>query len=454
MKYAIILAAGKGTRMKSKNNKVMHKILNKPMIGHVVDNLEEIDIDQTVVVTGFREESIKNYLGDRVEYATQDEQKGTAHAVSQVSQLKDKSGSTLLLYGDSALISQSTLQKIYKAHGDHDLTIVSAQVKNPGRYARVIRDNQGNIKKIVETRNATELEATSKEINLGVYCFNNELLYKYLPEIEDDSKEELNIIDLVSVMRKNGHKIQAIKIEDASEFMGINDRFELAKASQWMRNKINHYWLEKGVSILDPNNTYIGPDVEIEADVIIEPNSHIYGNSIIMSGVTVTANSYIVNSEIGPNTVIESSKIVDSKVGSDSTIGPFAHLRNHTELGNHVRVGNFVEMKNTKVGNHTATAHLSYLGDAEVGSYVNIGCGVVTINYDGKEKHKTVIGDHSFVGSQSGLVAPVTVGENVLVAAGSMITEDVESDDLAIARQRQSIKKGYGRKYLEEKGKI
>lgn len=454
MKYAIILAAGMGTRMLSKENKVMHAILNKPMIGHVVDNLEETTIDKTVVVTGYKRESIQAYLKDRVEYAIQDEQKGTADAVMQVKQLENEKGSTLIIYGDGALIQKETLVKIFDAHCDHDLTIASATVKDPGRYSRVIRDTQGNVKRIVEARHATELEQTSNEINLGVYCFNNELLFHYLKQLENDTQNELNIIDLVYMMRQDGRDIQTIKIDEPREFMGINDRVELADANLWMRNKINRRHLENGVTILDPNNTFIGPDVIIEKDVIIQPNTHIYGKSVIKTGSIISPNSWIENSEIGENTTILSSRITDSIIGHDTNIGPNAHLRMHTEIGNHVRIGNFVEMKHTKVGDHSASAHLTYLGDSEVGKYVNIGCGVVTINYDGKNKHKTVIGDHTFVGSQSGLVAPVNIGENVVIAAGSLITEDVNDNDLAIARSRQTNKDGYGKSYLEEKGKI
>ncbi len=453
-RYAIILAAGEGTRMRSKKNKVMHTILNKPMIGHVVKNLEEINVDQIFVVTGYEKESIESYLGDRVLYATQDEQNGTAHAVSKVAQLEGKKGSTLLVYGDSALIQKETLQAIFDAHGDHDLTIVSATLKDPGRYSRVIRDNQGKVKRVVEARNATELEATSNEINLGIYCFNNELLFKYLKEIHEDTQDEINIIELVSVLRENDHDIQTLKVDNSRQFMGINDRLELADANLWMRDKINREHMANGVSILDPMNTFIGPDVTIEADVIIEPGTHIYGKTEIKSGTTIGANSWVDDSKIGENVTILSSRITDSSIGNHSTVGPYAHLRMHTEIKNHVRVGNFVEMKHTIVDDHTNSAHLTYLGDTEVGKYVNIGCGVVTINYDGKNKSKTIIKDHTFIGSQSGLIAPVVVGENAVVAAGSIITDDVDDGDFAIARARQSVKEGYGKEYLKKKGKI
>lgn len=454
MKYAIVLAAGKGTRMQSEINKVMHPLLNKPIIGHVVDHLEEIDIEETVVVVGHKSEGIKDYLGKRVQYATQTEQIGTADAVKKVTQLECKVGSTLVLFADGALIQSETLQGIFDAHNGAELTIVTAVVKNPGRYNRVIRDTQGNVKKIVEASKATALEATSNEINLGVYCFNNELLYKYLPEIDNDMKEELNIIDLVSIMRKNGHAIQAIRVEDESEFMGINDRVELQRANKWLQERINHRHMLGGVSILDTESVFIGPDVKLAQDVTIHPGVHIYGKSSLEKGVEVTPGSWLENVQVDAYTKIESSKVINSEIGKHSVVGPYAHIRDESMVGDAVRVGNFVELKTTSLGNHTAAAHLSYLGNAKVGKYVNIGCGVVSVNYDGKEKHDTIIGDHTFIGSQSALLAPIEIGEKAVVAAGSFIHEDVEAGALAIARTPQVNKKDSGKKYLSEKGKI
>ena len=454
MKYAIVLAAGTGTRMRSRKNKVMHQLLHKPIIGHVIDHLEAIDIEETVVVTGFEGDAIKAYLKDRVQYATQDEQIGTGNAVASARQLEGKVGSTLILSGDSALVQAETLNKIIEKHQGFDLTIVSAQVKDPRHYSRVIRDTQGFVEKVVEARDATQLESTTKEINLGVYCFNNELLFKYLPEIKDDMREELNISDLVAVMNQHGHTIQALKLDNDWEFMGVNDRHQLAEANQYLRDRINFEHLTNGVSILDPMATYIGPDVKIGQDATIYPNTHIYGKTNIGEGAIITSGSWIEDSDVGANTLIDSSKICGSIVGNNSKIGPYAHIRMESKVGDYVRTGNFVEYKNVNMGNHSSSAHLSYLGDADVGEYVNIGCGVVTINYDGKGKYRTVIGDHTFVGSHVGLIAPINIGENAVLAAGSTITEDVESGDLAIARARQAVKKNYGTKYLKEKGKI
>lgn len=445
MKNAIVLAAGRGTRMKSGKNKVMHELLGKPMIGHLVDHLVNIDIENIVVVTGYQSELVKEYLGDQVSYAYQDEQIGTGDAVSKVTQLADKKGSTLLVFGDCALLKPETLERVFEAHEGFDLTLASATTQTPGNYSRVIRDSQGLIDKVVDHRDLSKLQdQSSNEINLGVYCFNNELLFEYLPKIgETNPSEELNIIDLIKFMKEDKRKIQALRVDDAREFMGVNDRIQLAQAQQWMQNDLNQKHLLNGVSILDPRSTYIGPDVQIEQDVTIYPGNHIFGKTLIKNNVTLFPDSWIENAVIGENTEIKASRIVNSKVGMNCTVGPNAHLRDKTNVKNAVRVGNYVELKNTTVGNQSAIAHLSYLGDTTLGRHVNIGCGVVTVNYDGKRKHKTKIKDGAFIGSNSNLIAPLTIHKNAMVAAGSTITKDVEEDDLAIARSQQEVKKGY-----------
>lgn len=451
MKYAIVLAAGKGTRMRSSKNKVMHTLLHKPMIGHVVDHLDEIDIEKTVVVTGYESESVQSYLQDRVEYAMQDEQNGTAHAVAQVDQLRGKIGSTIVLYGDCALIQSSSMEAIFQQHEGYDLTILTANVTNPDRYARVIRDRQGDVMKIVDARDVSELDTAFNEINLGVYCFNNELLFKYLADINHDSKDELNIVDLVEILKEKGHRIQAIRVKDAQEFMGVNDRYELMLSTKWLRDKINMHHLSNGVTIYDPETTYIGKDVIIEEDVTIYPNTHIYGDTHIKSGATITSNSWLNNVVVGEQTTIESSKIVDSIIGSYTTIGPYAHIRVHSVVGDHVRIGDYVELKKTTMGNHASSAHLSYLGDATIAERVNIGGGVITVNYDGKLKHPTTIDEGAFIGCNVNLIAPIRVGKDAVIAAGSTLDKDVEDGSLAIARSRQENKLGYGEKFLKNK---
>lgn len=443
MQYAVVLAAGQGTRMQSSRNKVMHELLGKPVIAHVVDKLSALALDQVVLVTGYGREEVEEYFGDRVLYAYQDEQMGTGDAVSKVQQLQGKEGETLLVYGDCALISKETFAKVFEEHKGYDLTILTAKTLGESTKNRVIRDNQGFVSGVVEYQDIRdEDKELYQEVDLGLYCFDNKLLFEYLPELHDSSsREKIHIADLVKVMREKGHKIQALRVDNEGEFMGINDRFDLGKAHKYLQKQINAKHLSQGVSILEPESVYIGPDVKIEKDVKIYPNVHIYGQSHIGEGAHILSGSWLEDVSIGAHTQIDSSKIVGGSVGDHSTVGPMAHLRSNCVIGHHVRIGNFVEMKNVHFGNYSASAHLTYLGDAKVGQKVNIGCGVVTANYDGKKKHQTVIEDEVFVGSNSTLIAPVTIGEKTVVAAGSTITEDVDREMLAIARSRQTNKK-------------
>ncbi|CAM3701951.1 bifunctional UDP-N-acetylglucosamine diphosphorylase/glucosamine-1-phosphate N-acetyltransferase GlmU [Erysipelothrix urinaevulpis] len=452
MKYAIVLAAGRGTRMRTGKNKVMHELLHKPTIGHLVSNLEKIKIDQTVVVTGYDSESVEAYLKDRVSYAYQDEQIGTGDAVSKVTQLADKKGSTLLVFGDTGLLQPEMIQTIFDKHEGHDLTITTAISKEPGSESRVIRDNQGMVSKVVNHRDLSDVELKSvNEVNLGVYCFDNELLFEYLPKIEATGpRMDLNIIDLVRIMREDGRQVQALRVSDSKQFTAIADRHRMASAQRWLQDKINEGHMDKGVTILDPNTTFIGPDVKIQEDTTIYPNNHIYGVTSIKNNVTIYPGCWIEDGVIGENTEIHSSKISQSRVGKNSTVGPNAHLRLNSKVGQNVRIGNYVELKNSSVASGSSCAHLTYLGDAEIGKNVNIGCGVVTANYDGSKKHKTIIGDNVFVGSNSSLIAPLKIGANAKIAAGSTIVDDVGSYDLAIARTRQEVKKEYVKKKKEK----
>ncbi len=454
MKYAIVLAAGESTRLKTKRNKVMHDILNKPMIGHLVDNLEKVQLDKLVVVTGYENESVENYLGDRVEYAYQPEQLGTADAVSKVTQLEGKSGSTLLVFGDCALIQPETIETLFKKHEGHDLTLVTTEVSHPGRFRRIVRDTQGKIDRIVGYNDITDREEHIREIALGAYCISNELLFKYLPFIKDGtSNEELNITKLVEILKQNNHDIVAIRVSDYVEFLGANDRHQVVLSEKWLQKKVNTKHMDNGVTLISPNDIYIGADVVIEEDVTIYPNNHIYGKSHLATGTILYPNSWLDNAVIGEDTKIDSSRITDSSVGSHCTVGPSAHLREHTSVGNNVRVGNFVEFKRVSIEEHSSIAHLVYLGNTSVGKNVNIGCGVVTVNYDGRNKHETHIGDGSFIGSNANLIAPITIGENVVIAAGSTVDRDIETGDMAIARSRTEIKVGYGHKYKNKEEK-
>lgn len=448
MKSAIVLAAGKGTRMKSALNKVMHPVLNKPMIGHIIASLKKADVDRIVVVVGHGAQSVKEYLKDGVEYALQEPQLGTGHAVMQASTLEGQDGDTIILCGDGPLIQPETIEKAFASNHGHACTVLTAILSDGERYGRIVRGYNGDVEKIVEAKDCSDEELSITEINTGIFCFNNTLLFEGLKEIKNENAQnEYYLTDLVEIFHKKGQSVNAMVVEDPDETMGVNDRVDLSKAAAWMKRHINKKHLLNGVSILDPENTYIDADVEIGQDSVIYPNVHIEGNSKIGKNVEILPNSFIRNAQIGDDVIIDSSKIVESKVGARTTIGPMSHLRNNTEVCEDCRIGNFVEFKNSHFGDGSKCAHLTYIGDSDFGKKINVGCGVVTVNYDGKNKFRTTVKDGAFIGSNCNLIAPVTIGENVLLAAGSTITNSVDDGDMGIARSRQSNIKGYGTTY-------
>ncbi|MEF9961744.1 MAG: bifunctional UDP-N-acetylglucosamine diphosphorylase/glucosamine-1-phosphate N-acetyltransferase GlmU [Erysipelotrichaceae bacterium] len=448
MKSAIILAAGKGTRMKSAFNKVMHPVSNKPMISHIVTNLKKAGVSKIVVVVGYESDSVKELLQDEVSYALQEPQLGTGHAVQQACALEGLGGDTLVLNGDGPLIQPETIQAAFKANEESSMVVLTSILKDGAHYGRIVRDEQGNVVKIVEAKDCTQAELEIKEINTGLFCFKNKLLFDGLKEIKNDNAQhEYYLTDLVEIFNKHQQKVKAMIVKDADELMGVNDRVDLAKANAWLKEFVNHKHMVNGVTIVDPNNTYIDPEVEIGRDTIIYPNVHIEGNCKIGCHVEILSGSFLRNAIIDDDVVIDSSKIVESKVGKKTTIGPMSHLRNNTEIGENCRIGNFVEFKNSKFGDGSKCAHLTYIGDSDFGKHINVGCGVVTVNYDGKHKFRTTVKDGAFIGSNCNLIAPVTIGENVLLAAGSTITDSVEDGDMGIARARQTNKAGFGTKY-------
>ncbi|MEG0960476.1 MAG: bifunctional UDP-N-acetylglucosamine diphosphorylase/glucosamine-1-phosphate N-acetyltransferase GlmU [Erysipelotrichaceae bacterium] len=448
MKSAIILAAGKGTRMKSAFNKVMHPVSNKPMIAHIVANLKKAGVSKIVVVVGHGADSVKELLQDEVTYALQEPQLGTGHAVQQASALQGLGGDTLVLNGDGPLIQPETIVATFKAMEGNAMVVLTSILEDGAHYGRIVRNENDDVVKIVEAKDCTEKQLEICEINTGLFCFKNELLFEGLKEIKNDNAQnEYYLTDLVEIFNHHHQKVKAMIVADPNEAMGVNDRVDLAKANAWLKQFVNHKHMLNGVSIIDPNNTYIDPEVEIGRDTIIYPNVHIEGNTKIGNNVEILSGSFLRNACIGDEVVIDSSKIVESKVGCKTTIGPMSHLRNNTEIGENCRIGNFVEFKNSKFGDGSKCAHLTYIGDSDFGKRINVGCGVVTVNYDGKHKFRTVVKDGAFIGSNCNLIAPVTIGENVLLAAGSTITDSVDDGDMAIARARQSIKAGFGTKY-------
>ncbi|WP_057510604.1 bifunctional UDP-N-acetylglucosamine diphosphorylase/glucosamine-1-phosphate N-acetyltransferase GlmU [Staphylococcus simulans] len=446
-RYAVVLAAGKGTRMKSKLYKVLHKVAGKSMIEHVVDSVKQAGTDEIVTIVGHGAESVKETLGSQSSYSFQEEQLGTAHAVKMAAdELKGKEGTTLVVCGDTPLITPETLKALADYHEAQQagVTVLSATADNPFGYGRIVRDQDGRLAKIVEQKDATEAEREIDEISTGIFAFDNVLLFELLEKVKNDNAQgEYYLPDVITLALEAGKIADAYRTDDFDEIMGVNDRVALSKAEAAYRERVNEYHMRNGVTLIDPASTYIEADVQIGMDTIIEPGVHLGKGTVIGVDTVIGQYSDVNNSTIGNRTTIKQSVVNDATVGDDTTVGPFAQLRPNAHLGNEVKVGNFVEVKKAELKDGAKVSHLSYIGDAEIGERTNVGCGSITVNYDGKNKFKTIIGKDSFIGCNTNLVAPVTVGDGVLIAAGSTITDDIPNDSLALARARQTTKPGY-----------
>ncbi|WP_225744706.1 bifunctional UDP-N-acetylglucosamine diphosphorylase/glucosamine-1-phosphate N-acetyltransferase GlmU [Marinilactibacillus sp. Marseille-P9653] len=446
-RYAVILAAGQGTRMKSKLYKVMHPVMGKPMVGHVVDQAQIVGMDQIVTVSGVGAETVQDYLGDKSAYVLQEEQLGTAHAVKQASSvLKDKEGTTLVICGDTPLLTAETLEGLIEFHEKEQAkaTVLTAYAENPFGYGRVIRTEEEGVTKIVEQKDATDEEAKVKEINTGTYCFDNKALFEALELVKNENVQgEYYLPDVIEILKKQNELVEAYQLANMDEALGVNDRVALAQANKVMKERINEKHMRNGVSIIDPSNTYIESDVQIGQDTTVEPGVYLKGETTIGEEAFIGAHSVIVDSTVGDRVKVTSSMLEESIMGNDSDIGPNSHLRPQTVLEESVHIGNFVEIKKATVGKNTKIGHLTYVGDAELGENINVGCGTIFVNYDGKNKHKVIVGDNSFIGCNANLIAPVTVEKNAYIAAGSTITDTVPENSLAIARARQTIKESY-----------
>ena len=414
---AIVMAAGKGTRMKSKKSKLVQKIFGKEVVRRAVENAKNAGVQDIVAVVGYQKEEVMAVLGDTVKYAFQEDMMGTGHAVLMAKEyLKGKKGKVLVLNGDVPLIRPETLNKLIEKSIENKeyATLLTAIYDNPKGYGRIIRDEGGNVLAIVEEKDTTDEQKEIKEINAGIYCFDIEELLSALEEIKPNNAQgEYYITDVIGIMNKKGPKTGAVVVEDNTEILGINDRIQLEMLTKVLQMRINTEHMKKGVTIEDVNTTYIYDDVKIGMDTVIHPN-----------------------------TTIKS----DVEIGEDCEIGPNAYIREGCRLANNVKIGNFVEIKKAIIGEGTKVPHFIYLGDCEVGEKCNIGCGTITCNYDGLHKSKTKIGNHSFIGSNTNLVAPVNIGNETFIAAGSTITDDVPDYALAIARQRQTNKEDWNKK--------
>ena len=440
-----ILAAGRGTRMKSDLPKVCHNLGSLTLVERVLKSCFSVNPSRTLVIVGYESERVKKSLEaySNIEFVEQTQQLGTGHAAQQlIPHLEGFTGDLLVLNGDVPLLRPNTLKQLLETHQTHQnaATLLTAHLPDPKGYGRVFCDERNLLKQIVEDRDCTADQKQNHRINAGVYCFNWTQLAEVLPKLQaNNDQKEYYLTDVVSYL----DPVMAVDVEDCQEILGINDRKQLASAYEILQTRVKDDWMRAGVTLINPDSITIDDSVELEPNVIIEPQTHLRGKTKIGSGSRIGPGSLIENSQLGQNVMALFSVVSDSVVKDGTRIGPYAHLRGHVEVGESCRIGNFVELKNATLGDRTNVAHLSYLGDATLGNKVNIGAGTITANYDGVKKHRTEIGDRSKTGSNSVLVAPVTLGEDVNVAAGSIVTEDVPDDCLVIARARQVLKPGW-----------
>ncbi len=440
-----ILAAGRGTRMKSELPKVLHPLGSQSLVERVLNSCNLIAPSHRLIIVGYGANQVREQLQDyhSVEFVEQTEQLGTGHAIQQVlPHLTDYQGELLVLNGDVPLLRPETLQRLVKTHQENNnsATLLTAQLPNPQGYGRVFCDSENKIQEIIEDRDCSSAQKQNPRINAGVYCFNWQKLAQALPKLStDNDQKEYYLTDVVRYL----NPVMAMDVADHQEIMGINNRKQLATAYSILQNRIKDDWMTAGVTMLDPDSITIDDTVQLESDLTIEPQTHLRGNTTIGSGSRIGPGSLIENSQLGQNVTVMYSVVTDSKIAQGTRVGPYTHLRGDVQLGENCRVGNFVELKKTTLGNQTNVAHLTYLGDAVLGNQVNIGAGTITANYDGVNKHSTLVGDRVKVGSNSVLVAPITLGNDVTVAAGSVVTTDVPEDSLVIARSRQIIKPGW-----------
>ena len=446
-KCAIILAAGEGKRMKSDTPKVLHKVCGKEMVNHVIDTMRKAGVDDVNVIVGKGAEKVKMGTSDRnVSYSFQDKQLGTGHAVMCSEDfLNGKKGTIAIFTGDAPLITEATIEALMSHHEENNCkaTLLTSVIDNPTGYGRVIRNENGEVEKIVEHKDCNENEIKEKEINAGMYCFDVEALVASLKKLTNKNAQgEYYLTDVIGILKSEGEKVGAVAVA-FEETLGVNSRVELAEAEKLMRRRTNKKHLENGVTIIDIDGTYIAPEVEIGNDTIIYPGNVLEGNTKIGSNCMLYPNSRIVNSVIGCGVEIQSSVIVDSSIGENTTVGPFAYVRPESVIGKNARIGDFVEIKKSTIGDNTKVSHLTYIGDAEIGESCNFGCGTVVVNYDGKNKYKTKVGNNAFIGCNTNLVSPVEVKDNAYIAAGSTITKEVPEGALAIARAKQVNLEGW-----------
>ena len=449
---AIVLAAGKGTRMRSDLPKVLHPVCGLPMVEHVVRALRGAGVGRVIVVVGHGGEAVQAALGGSVEYAWQHEQLGTGHAVRCAAEaLAGFEGTIVVASGDTPLVDADTMAGLLGAHEESALTVATAILENPTGYGRIVRDAAGKPVRIVEQKDATPEQRVIHEVNAGLYAFDAATLFRLLPTLKNENAQgEYYLTDLVAMVAADGLTLSAYTA-DAALLAGVNDRWQLAEVETTLRRTILRRHALNGVTLRDPATTYVEADVEIGPDATLEPGCHLLGRTVIGAGAHLGPNAILKDATVGANARIRLSLVEDSTVGEGAKVGPFAHLRMGSRMAKGARVGNFVELKNAELGERVAAGHLTYLGDTTVGPRTNIGAGTITCNYDGFAKHRTLIGEDVFVGSQSTLVAPLALGDGSMIAAGSVITADLGPGDAGFGRARQETKEGWAIRFRERK---
>ena len=439
----VILAAGKGTRMKSKLPKVLHKAGGKTMLQHVIDAAKAAGAKRNIVVTGFGGEMVREAIGDQAEFVTQTEQLGTGHAVLQTKDLlKDETGTVMVLCGDTPLLTGALLKKLYDEHvaAEAKATVLTAIMPDATGYGRIIRSADGSVEKIVEHKDATAEEREVREVNSGIYCFAAKDLFEALSHVTNDNAQgEYYLPDVLEILKKKGEKIWAVAADDYEDTLGINSRLQLAGAEKILRRRKNEELMSEGVTIMDPATTYIDDDVKVGRDTVIYPMTWLEHGTAIGEECEIGPHVRFQDVKCGNRVTGQFIYAHECQIDDDVKLGQFVHLRPNTHLFEGVKIDNFIEVKNSNIGKGSKLPHLSYIGDCDMGENVNMGCGTITVNYDGKAKHRTKIGNNAFVGCNSNLVAPVTIEDDAYIAAGSTITKTAPKGKLSIARARQTV---------------
>ncbi len=457
----IILAAGLGTRMKSSTVKILHRAAGRPIVDYVLDLAGELTNTPPVMIVGHQRDAVQESVGNRARFAVQEQQLGTGHAVLQAAKTLEASGvkskKVLILSGDVPLTRRETLERLIDEHerSGNALTLLTMKLDDPAMYGRIVRDNSGAVQKIVEAKDASAQEKQINEVNAGIYVFDGEHLFDNLRNLSTSNAQgEYYLTDLLAVLRKSGKRVGAVIAADPVEALGVNSRSDLAIAEAEIQRRVVERLMKDGVTFRNPTTVVIDSTVTIGNDTVVYPFVTIEGATKIGSGCVIEPGVHLQNMTIGNNVHIRSGTVAEgSEIADDAAVGPYAHLRPGTKLGRHVKVGNFVETKKAVFGEGAKASHLSYIGDADIGKDVNIGAGTITCNYDGVTKHKTVIEDGVFIGSDTQLVAPVRVGHGAYVGAGSTITKDVPADSLALTRVPQKVIEGWAARKREERKK-